>query len=165
VIREECKPYDNNIVLMPPLYHGDTAHDGQAGHDGPFVEKLLRGKRNEQGKIRFSFEMESKDRGQVRFEWRMAEMETDVTLKFRPVAAVASSPSPSPLGDADSHGTLAVLRHESASAPGKLLTLKLLGRGQPGELGERWSLMVVMGALRVFTIGLRQYMVKHVQKS
>jgi hypothetical protein len=33
-------------------------------------------------------------------------------------------------------------------------TLELLGRGKTGELGERWGLMVVITALRVWALRL-----------
>ncbi len=34
-------------------------------------------------------------------------------------------------------------------------TLRLLGRGQSGELGERWRLIVVMTALRLWTARMK----------
>ena len=113
-----------------------------------------------------------------RFEWRKIEKGTDDTAReggFKLVAAASSAANGNPSADmsgpssssaasspsspaaTDNHGVLAFLiwgKSFSISKSKQILALELLGRGQSGELGERWTLMVVMTALRLWSLRL-----------
>ena len=114
-----------------------------------------------------------------RFEWRKVEKGTDDTAKeggFKLVTAASSAAngkpsanmscpssssaasSPSSPAATDNHDVLAFLIWGKSSFMAKsqqILALKLLGRGQSGELGERWTLMVVMTALQLWSLRLK----------
>ena len=111
-----------------------------------------------------------------RFEWRKVEKGTDDRAKeggFKLVAAASSAANGKPPADisgassssaassppspaaTDGHDALAFLIWGKSSFMAKsqqILALKLLGRGQSGELGERWTLMVVMTALQLWSL-------------
>jgi hypothetical protein len=140
---------NESIILMPPL--------SGASRKVEFVTEQMTASVDSAGQVVFRFAIEVNDGKTTRrepFEWRKIEKGTDDAAKeggFRLVASGRSQPATS--GASSSAGAddvVALLMwHKMLSTSGHLFTLQLLGRGASGELGERWTLMVVMTALRL----------------
>ncbi|KAK3903693.1 hypothetical protein C8A05DRAFT_14343 [Staphylotrichum tortipilum] len=157
---------NNSLILMPPLPDA-----GPLSADGGLVTEWLRASVNDAKEVTFTFGIEvgnphKEEVRRERFEWRKIERGTDEAAKeggYRlvaasdasgppegtPAAVASSSLSP----DAGGRDVLALLSWSKRfSTSRQVFSLELLGRGQSGELGERWALMVVMTALRLLVM-------------
>jgi hypothetical protein len=126
------------------------------------------------GRVVFVFEVEVVGVGgggvvkRERFGWWKVGKGTDETAKeggFKLVALPPTGDGADTLGQgntssyvpegADGGEVLALLAWRRLFPKFKhAFTLELLGRGKTGELGERWGLMVVITALRVWALRL-----------
>ncbi|KAK3295354.1 uncharacterized protein B0H64DRAFT_474332 [Chaetomium fimeti] len=159
-----------SVVMMPALAVAGGGGGGGGGvEDGGLVVEqmpaMVCG-----GRVVFVFEVEvgaGKMVRRERFGWWKVGKGTDDTAKdggFKLVALPAShegglsgqgSTASDMPGDADSGEVLAFLTWRRLFPKFKhAFTLELLGQGQSGELGERWSLMVVITALRIWALRL-----------
>jgi hypothetical protein len=148
---------NESIILMPPL-RGSTA-----AQTGDFVTERMRASVSS-GQVTFDFDIEvgSGDKlRQERFQWRKIKKGTDGSAKeggFTLVAAnsgAPSTPSSSSSTNADGHVVALLMWRKLFPTFKHAFTLELFGRGLSGELGERWRLMVVMTALRLWTIRVK----------
>jgi hypothetical protein len=152
---------NQSVVLMPPLPGAAVL--------GEFVTEqmpaIVRG-----DLLVFSFSIEVGSGGgttREKFEWRKFKSGVDANNKeggFRLVRLPSSvstklgeekdtAASSSPVGTDDDGEVVACLAWRKLFPTFKhAFTLELLGRGQSGELGERWSLMVVITALRLWAL-------------
>ncbi|KAK4033674.1 hypothetical protein C8A01DRAFT_19413 [Parachaetomium inaequale] len=152
---------NQSVVLMPPL-------PGAAARAGDFVTEqmpaVIRG-----GLLVFPFSVELDSGGKIqheKFEWRKFKSGVDGSAKeggFRLVRLPSSGStrlggepdtvaSSSPAGGDDSEVVACLAWCKLFPTFKHAFTLQLLGRGQSGELGERWSLMVVITALRLWAL-------------
>ncbi|KAK4244271.1 hypothetical protein C7999DRAFT_44056 [Corynascus novoguineensis] len=107
--------------------------------------------------FRFTIEVGTKRIQREEFEWRKSNgketgaREKGARYELHPLAAtlsaLASSYSSSP--PEDGSNILAELTLDNVLSFKHLFTLKLMGPGLTGEMGDRWTLMVVMTALRI----------------
>ncbi|KAH6626543.1 hypothetical protein B0J18DRAFT_425061 [Chaetomium sp. MPI-SDFR-AT-0129] len=147
-------------VLLPP-------GDGERNPGNKIEEILEATVRRDQGVI-FSFGVETGEKkvGREEFEWRKLKEKGEATTekgsqyrlyysdRSRPRGLMSSQPSSSaqpPVVDIDDEDeeVLAELRFNSLFSFTQMFTLELKGAGQTGELGDRWTLMVVMTALGI----------------
>ena len=109
--------------------------------------------------FRFSVEVGIKKSEREEFEWRKVRSDgTDTRSRYillRLPSSSSSSSSSSPQSSANESHQLAELVFANLTSLKHIFTLELKEAGRTGELGERWSLMVVMTALRLWW--LRQY--------
>jgi len=160
---------NDSLVLMPPLPDAGLS----PAADGGLVTEWLRASVNGCKEVTFTFSIKvgnplKEDVRRERFEWRKIEKGTNEAVKeggYRLVAvedasetgtegtpaAGASSSSSSP-GTGGQYGVALLSWSKRLSTSRQVFRLELLGRGQSGELGERWSLMVVMTALRLWAM-------------
>ncbi|KAL2147144.1 hypothetical protein VTI28DRAFT_574 [Corynascus sepedonium] len=138
-------------VMLPPLDMEKNPRD--------MVTELLRASITKEQAVAFRFTVEvgTKRIQREEFEWRKSNgKETGVREKgaryeLRPLAttlsALASSSSSFP--PEDGSNILAELTFDNVLSFKHLFTLKLMGAGLTGEMGDRWTLMVVMTALSI----------------
>ncbi len=156
---------NDSLVLMPPL-----PGTPPLPADGGLVTEWMRGSVDGSKEVvfRFSIEVGNPHKEEVRrerFEWRKMEKGTDEAVKeggFRPVAAAdASGPHDGASSVASGSFTPSTGGQNDLARLGwiklfpnvtQAFRLELVGRGQTGELGERWVLMVVMTALRLWAL-------------
>lgn len=156
-----------SVVLMPPSVTGGVGVVEDGGLVAEQMPALVRW-----GKVVFVFFVEVVGAGGVvrreRFGWWKVGKGTDETAKeggFKLVALPPTGDGVNALGQgitssyvaegADGGEVLAFLTWRRLFPKFKhAFTLELLGRGQSGELGERWNLMVVITALRVWALRL-----------
>lgn len=147
--------------------------------DDDWVTEIMYATTNSDGTVslRFSIEVGPKMKTREEFEWRKTKNgkkgdNTNNTQKHTRFILIrvppsitsssstsASSPSPSPPSAAqkeeESNEILAELTFRNAMSLHHLFTLELKGAGFTGEMGDRWTLMAVMTALRLYW--LRSY--------
>lgn len=135
-------------IKLPPLDTEKNPRD--------MVTEILRASTDKEHGVtfRFAIEVGMKKRQREEFEWRKVKGPKDVgghetqnryTL-YRPtsnpsVASSSSAPAPN-----DSQ-IVAELAFRNVMNVKHIFTLELLGAGLTGELGDRWTLMVVMTSL------------------
>jgi hypothetical protein len=148
-----------SVILMPSLLPA-TARTSN------FVTGKMTAFVRGGGQVVFSFSIEvslshGKEPRREKFEWRKFDKDVDETAKeggFKLVRLPSrrSSSTTKLADDTDTDAgseVLALLAWRRLFPKFKhAFTLQLLGRGQSGELGERWSLMVVITALRLWAL-------------
>jgi hypothetical protein len=140
----------NTAVLMPPLDLERNPTDK--------VTELLHATTTAEHSVafRFAIEVGVKRMEREMFEWRKAKDGEKTRYSLYRLEAAESAPTSSaaPLvgGAAE---VLAELRFGNVASFNHLFTLELKGDGLTGELGDRWTLMVVMTALDI--LWLRYY--------
>jgi hypothetical protein len=110
--------------------------------------------------FRLSVEVGIKRSEREEFEWRKVRSDgTDTRSRYillrLPSSSSSSSASSPQSSSANGSHQLAELVFTNLTSLKHIFTLELKEAGRTGELGERWSLMVVMTALRLWW--LRQY--------
>ncbi|KAK4040416.1 hypothetical protein C8A01DRAFT_46230 [Parachaetomium inaequale] len=143
-----------SVILMPSLLPATARTSNFVTEKMP---AFVRG-----GQVVFSFSIEvshGKEPRREKFEWRKFAKDVDETAKeggFKLVRLPSPRSSTKLADDTDADAgseVLALLAWRQLFPKFKhAFTLQLLGRGQSGELGERWSLMVVITALRLWAL-------------
>ncbi|KAI0448398.1 hypothetical protein F5B21DRAFT_121862 [Xylaria acuta] len=140
-------------VLLPPLDREKNPRDK--------VTQVLHASAGKEHGVAFKFAIKvgAKTIQRVEFEWRKAvgkELEEPAHnggsryQLYRLAANSSTMPSSSSCSPQDGGtGVLAGLRFEHLVSFNHLFTLELKGAGVTGELGERWTLVVVMMALGI----------------
>jgi hypothetical protein len=149
-----------SIILLPPLNSTSPSRE-------LVTEKMRAGRSNEQVTFTFTIEVAyGKKMSREQFQWikinQGAEKKTygagyKLICLSRPSKRtddtgphIASCPVPTPNND----DPVALLTWKSRLNLFELFTLKFMGIGESGVLGQRWALMVVLTSLRLWQLRL-----------
>lgn len=154
----------NSVVLLPPL----SSSKGAAADPKDLVAETMRARTLDNGGFAFRFSVEVGRGGEklqrAQFEWRsMKKGENDEAREggFKLVQVPPERREGRPGGSSSSQATmdddsevLALLSWTKTWWLTRPFALQLKGSGQSGSLGERWTLAVVITALRIWVLRL-----------
>ncbi|KAJ4413415.1 hypothetical protein N0V85_003573 [Neurospora sp. IMI 360204] len=143
-----------SLIMLPPLYVEINPRD--------LVTEIMYATTTSDGTVsfRFSIEVGPKMKSREEFEWRKTRkgnnnnntQHSQFILIRLPPSSISASPSPSAQEESE---ILADLTFRNAISLRHLFVLELKGAACSGEMGDRWTLMVVATALRLYW--LRSY--------
>ncbi|SPQ20859.1 5a973edc-6e7f-4564-880b-e9b99fd88e86 [Thermothielavioides terrestris] len=133
-----------SFIMLPPLDLEANPRD--------MVTEIMYATKTSDGAVsfRFAIEVGPKMKCREHFEWKKAGTDNGhsryILVRLDPRAA---SPSPAPSAQDESE-VLAELLFRNVMSWNHLFTLELKGAGGSGAMGDRWTLMVVVSALRLY---------------
>ncbi|KAL2151423.1 hypothetical protein VTH82DRAFT_6521 [Thermothelomyces myriococcoides] len=133
-----------SFIMLPPL-------DIEANPRDLVTEIMYATKRSDGAvSFRFTIEVGPKMKCREQFEWKKVGA-GNAHSGFILVRVDPQSDSPSPTPSAQEEGEiLAELLFRNVMSMNHLFSLELKGAGCSGEMGDRWTLMVVVTALRLY---------------
>ena len=142
-----------SIIYMPCLDSDGTMPRG-------YTSEVMRGSTSGNGSVRFDFSIETGEKAvREKFEWRKFSKGDETSAKKGGFRLVRLTSSPGGSYDGSSQASIgdgeivAMLKWAfSWTNIKQAFSLELIGSGRSGRLGERWILMVVITALRIYTL-------------
>lgn len=153
-----------SLIMVPPPLDEDDVEFNLNPRD--LVTEIMYATTTSDGSVLFRFSVEVGPNMKIReeFEWRKTRKgDTNtqhsrfILIRLPPLSSISfSSPSPSSSSTAQKESDiLADLTFRNAMTLHHLFTLELKGAACSGEMGDRWTLIVVATALRLYW--LRSY--------